>query len=86
MNDSERRDWIENDEGLYEMWKASRMSISKFVRMYRNELDNLPMELSEEDNQVSETEVVFCVSCGSGVKRSDKVCRWCGVSYPASIW
>jgi len=47
MNDSERRDWVENDEGLYEMWKASRMPISKFVRMYRNELDNLIQPIME---------------------------------------
>ena len=39
MNDSERRDWVENDEGLYRWWKSYRMPLTKFIRENRKEVD-----------------------------------------------
>jgi hypothetical protein len=35
MNDDERRMWVENDEGLYYMWKQSRLPISEFIKQNR---------------------------------------------------
>lgn len=32
MNDTERDQWIDNDEGLYNMWKASKQSKRDFIR------------------------------------------------------
>jgi hypothetical protein len=39
VNNREREEWINNDEGLYRWWKAERMSITAFVKMFRKELD-----------------------------------------------
>lgn len=39
MNDTEREQWIDNDEGLYLWWKGSRQSMRAFVRENRAELD-----------------------------------------------
>lgn len=41
MNDSEREDWINNDEGLYLWWKSSKQSITKFIRENREELTQI---------------------------------------------
>lgn len=38
MNDTERKQWVENDEVLYTWWKGSRMSLSAFVKEYRARL------------------------------------------------
>ena len=41
MNDEERRQWIENDEGLY-LWKrSSRLPMRQFIRENRAEIDEL---------------------------------------------
>lgn len=32
MNDTEREDWVRNDEGLYNMWRRSRLSMRAFVK------------------------------------------------------
>lgn len=39
MNDGERRQWIDNDEGLYDWWRSSRQSMTKFIRENRAEID-----------------------------------------------
>jgi len=39
MNDTERSQWIDNDEGLYGWWRRSGLSKRAFVRQYRKELD-----------------------------------------------
>lgn len=39
MNNSERKDWINNDEGLYCWWKSSRLPMGKFIKENRQELD-----------------------------------------------
>ena len=40
MNDNERELWTNNDEGLYAMWQASKLSMRRFLRMHRVEIDN----------------------------------------------
>jgi hypothetical protein len=41
MNDDDRDQWIENDEGLYDMWKRSGLSKRKFIRKNRAMIDSL---------------------------------------------
>lgn len=35
MNDEDRRQWVENDEGLYNEWKRSGLSIREYIRRNR---------------------------------------------------
>ena len=39
MNDTERDQWIDNDEGLYDWWRTSRQSKRDFIREHRAEID-----------------------------------------------
>jgi hypothetical protein len=39
MNDTERRQWILNDEGLYNLWKSSGLVLYEFIRQNRKTLD-----------------------------------------------
>lgn len=39
MNDTEREEWVNNDEGLYLWWKSSRVGITTFIRQNRKEID-----------------------------------------------
>lgn len=41
LNDAERSQWIDNDESLYNWWRSSRQSKSKFIRENREELTRL---------------------------------------------
>lgn len=41
LNDDDRNQWIDNDEGLYSWWRSSRQSKSKFIRENREELTQL---------------------------------------------
>jgi hypothetical protein len=38
-NDTERAQWIDNDEGLYNWWRSSRQSKRQFIRENRAEID-----------------------------------------------
>jgi hypothetical protein len=38
MNDDERRLWVLNDEGLYNEWQSSHMSLKNFIAENREEL------------------------------------------------
>jgi hypothetical protein len=38
MNDSDRAQWIDNDEGLYLWWRSSRVSKRNFIRENRQEI------------------------------------------------
>ena len=40
MNDTERTMWVDNDEGLYNWWRSSRLSKREFIRKHRKELDD----------------------------------------------
>jgi hypothetical protein len=39
MNDTERAEWIDNDEGLYDWWRSSHQSKRQFIRENRAEID-----------------------------------------------
>ena len=41
MNDTERAQWVDNDEGLYLDMKASRMGMRAYVRANRVEIDRV---------------------------------------------
>lgn len=42
MNDNERAQWVDNDEGLYNWWRSERPRQSKhaFIRASRAEIDS----------------------------------------------
>lgn len=35
MNDTDRAQWIDNDEGLYNWWRSSRLSKKAFINANR---------------------------------------------------
>lgn len=39
LNDTDRAQWIDNDEGLYSWWKSSRQSKRAFIQENRKEID-----------------------------------------------
>ncbi len=39
LNDDDRRQWIDNDEGLYNWQRSSGLSMRDFIRSNRTELD-----------------------------------------------
>lgn len=39
MNNTYREQWIDNDEGLYNWWKSTRLSKAKFIKENRAEID-----------------------------------------------
>ena len=39
MNDQERKNWVMNDEGLYNWWRSSRQGITQFIKENRTEID-----------------------------------------------
>jgi hypothetical protein len=43
MNDTEREDWVRNDEGLYAWWQSERprQSLRTFVRANRAKIDEV---------------------------------------------
>jgi hypothetical protein len=49
MNDAERAQWIDNDEGLYDWWRASRQSKRAFIRANRAEIDQAIEPVIEGD-------------------------------------
>jgi hypothetical protein len=40
-NDEERRQWVSNDEGLYNLYRCGRVSMRKFVRDNRELIDGV---------------------------------------------
>lgn len=38
MTRSDINQWIDNDEGLYDWWRGTRLSKTAFIRQYRDEL------------------------------------------------
>jgi hypothetical protein len=38
MNDNDRAEWIDNDEGLYNWWKSSQQPKARFIRENRAEI------------------------------------------------
>lgn len=41
LNDMDREQWIDNDEGLYNWFRSSRQSKRQFIRENRAELDSI---------------------------------------------
>ena len=41
INDEDRRQWVANDEGLYNMQRASGQGVWAFVRSHRKEIDEV---------------------------------------------
>lgn len=41
MNDEERRQWVENDEGLYGLRRSSGLSTREFVKRNRSLIDEV---------------------------------------------
>lgn len=39
LNNTDRSQWIDNDEGLYNWWRSSRQSKAAFIKENREELD-----------------------------------------------
>lgn len=39
MNNTDREQWIDNDEGLYNWWKSSRLSKRAFIKENRAAID-----------------------------------------------
>jgi hypothetical protein len=39
MNDAEREQWVDNDEGLYDLMRSFGLSRRAFIRTYRAEID-----------------------------------------------
>lgn len=49
LNNRDREQWIDNDEGLYNWWRSSRQSKTAFIRENRAELDEaIQRELNRE--------------------------------------
>jgi hypothetical protein len=38
LNDEDRRQWVQNDAGLYQWWQSSGIGLYRFVRENRAEL------------------------------------------------
>jgi len=39
INDEDRRQWIESDEGLYDWQQRSRLSMQAFIKQHRADID-----------------------------------------------
>ena len=46
MNDTERENWVDNDEGLYRLWRSSRKSKRIFVRSNRELIDSVVLNVT----------------------------------------
>lgn len=40
INNHERELWVLNDQVLYRFWKMTNLSMTKFLKEYRKEIDN----------------------------------------------
>ncbi len=40
-NDEERRQWVLNDEGLYDWYRGTRMTVTAFIKAHRKEIDEV---------------------------------------------
>ena len=41
INDTDREGWVDNDEGLHQMQRRSRLSMRRFVRENRDLIDSV---------------------------------------------
>ncbi len=47
LNDKDRAQWIDNDEGLYNWKRSSRLSMREFIRQNREEIDILILRVRD---------------------------------------
>lgn len=47
MNDTEREQWVDNDEGLHSMWRSGRKSKRNFIRANRPIIDKAIANITE---------------------------------------
>ena len=47
INDEERRVWVLNDEGLYQMQLASKLPMKKFIKEYREKIDEVILNVRD---------------------------------------
>jgi hypothetical protein len=40
MNNRQRELWILNDESLYRWWKSTHLSMTNFIKLYRQDIDD----------------------------------------------
>jgi len=46
MNDSDREEWLDNDEGLYDLWRTSRIGKQAWIRANRELIDQVAGHVS----------------------------------------
>jgi hypothetical protein len=51
MNDDDRRQWVDNDEGLYDMYRRSRLSMREFIRQNRKLIDEVAGKVVSGDQR-----------------------------------
>ena len=51
LNDSDRSQWIDNDEGLYRWWKSTRLTKREFIKQNRAELDKSILSVVNGNNK-----------------------------------
>ena len=49
INDNDRTQWVDNDEGLYRAWRASRQPKRAFVRANRASIDAVIRNVRDGD-------------------------------------
>ena len=49
INDGDRRVWVQNDEGLYDMARASRLTQRQWIRENRALIDEVIRNVTEGD-------------------------------------
>jgi hypothetical protein len=47
INDTDRAQWVDNDEGLCNWWRTLRISKRKFIRLNRVEIDSVIRNVTE---------------------------------------
>ena len=51
MNDTERENWVQNDESLYLWWKGTRVSMRDFLRRNRADIDAHIKEMTQRPSE-----------------------------------
>lgn len=49
INEADREQWVDNDEGLYRWWKSTRQSKRQFVRENREQLNTIIRKACGQD-------------------------------------
>lgn len=49
LNDTDRAQWIDNDEGLYNWWKGSKLTKRRFIAENRSALDECIRKVLDGD-------------------------------------